>query len=81
MEPKLKAKELIDKFYLIVRDEFDTEKDTIRKAKECAEIAVEYMDEACGSALAAMGLPTEHIEAITIEYLNDLLKEIENYEI
>jgi len=76
MTPKEKAQELYNKFYNTSSHPHHVESRK-NNAKQCALITVDYMDEACGSALAAMGLPTEHIEAIRIEYLEDIKKEIE----
>lgn len=76
MTPKEKAKELYNRFYNTSSHPHHVES-RINNAKQCALITVDYMDEACGSALSAMGLPTEHIEAISIEYLEDLKKEIQ----
>ena len=76
MSPKLKALELYDKYAKILYLIHDVRVKYNPYAKECALIAVDYMDEACGSALAAMGLPDEMVEGITVEYLEEVKKEI-----
>jgi hypothetical protein len=76
MTPKEKAEELFNKFANIIYDRALTVMQ-YEICKECSLIAVEYMDEACGSALSAMGLSDKHIEQINIQYLEDLKQEIE----
>jgi hypothetical protein len=76
MTPKEKAEELFNKFANVIYDRALTVMQ-YEICKGCALIAVEYMDEACGSALSAMGLPDKHIEQINIQYLEDLKQEIE----
>jgi len=76
MTPKEKALELYNKYAKILHFIHDVRSEYNEYAKECALIAVDYMDEACGSALSAMGFSDEMIKEISIEYLENVKKEI-----
>jgi len=71
MTPKEKAQQLVDKYEMIVHNEFNDTEDNIRHSKECALIAVDEIIEAVINAY------DQELLGIQILYWEKVKQEIE----